>query len=764
MSEEPTQFQPTYALDAADAERPLSWMNLRKLLVLLVFMAAVPLMVVELLSSQREQDVELRRARESIDALADAIAVSNARMVEGVDQFLQALAASPVIAGNDLQACARYLQRILTLQPAYLNFGVIGPDGRLLCEATGNPASFNLGDRGYFQRALEGGGLVQSAITRSDASPGARRSRLRVPVVTENGVTKGVVYAALDLQALSDNLRAGRAMPGAAVLLVDAGGIVLASSGGDVAHLGRPLADSGLRQAVARRQVGVVVEEKGSGAAVLRAVRPVKAGVGRALYLAVAVPAETVIAPSLRRLHLRLAGILAIALGVAAAVWVGGYRLVVRPVERLITGLRHVEAGDYVQALNRTSSPLRELDELHRSLGSLAMALDAQRFERDQALAALSEREARYRELFKANPQVMFVYEIRSLRFLAVNEAALAFYGYSREEMLDMALQDVEPPGIQAPPQPSPGGAATERNLAASGPRRHQNKNGDIRLVERIASPTVFEGWPAELMMVTDVTDRLASEARVREGAERLEQRVAERTRELQLSIRELEAFSYSVSHDLRNPLGAVGMFGQMLAAHLGDTADEQARLYLARIEQGVRGMESLIDDLLTLAQVARAQLVMAPVDLTALCREVIEGLRLADPQRKVDVSLEDGLQCTGDAGLLRQMLVNLLGNAWKFTSRTPQARIRIGREPGATGPAAAFFVQDNGAGFDMKFAGRLFLPFERLHGDHDFPGTGIGLATVQRIVARHGGRIWAEAVPEQGATFHVEIGSHLPD
>jgi hypothetical protein len=221
-----------------EAQRPLSWMTLRKLLVLLVFMAAVPLMVIELLSSQREQDVELRRARESIDALTDAIAVSNTRLVEGVDQFLQALAASPVIAGNDLQACARYLQRILALQPAYLNFGVIAPDGRLLCEATGHPASFNLGDRGYFQRALEGGGLVQSAITRSVASPGARRSRLRVPVVTENGVAKGVVYAALDLQALSDNLRAGRAMPGAAVLLVDAAGIVLASSGGERGAVG----------------------------------------------------------------------------------------------------------------------------------------------------------------------------------------------------------------------------------------------------------------------------------------------------------------------------------------------------------------------------------------------------------------------------------------------------------------------------------------------------------------------------------------------
>lgn len=256
MSDESTQFQPTYTLDAVEAQRPLSWMTLRKLLVLLVFMAAVPLMVIELLSSQREQDVELRRARESIDALTDAIAVSNTRLVEGVDQFLLALAASPVIAGNDLQACARYLQRILALQPTYLNFGVIAPDGRLLCEATGHPASFNLGDRGYFQRALEGGGLVVGdyQVGRVTGRPSIAFAR---PVMTENGVTKGVVYAALDLQALSDNLRAGRAMPGAAVLLVDAGGIVLASSGGDVAHLGRPLADSALRQAVARRQVGV---------------------------------------------------------------------------------------------------------------------------------------------------------------------------------------------------------------------------------------------------------------------------------------------------------------------------------------------------------------------------------------------------------------------------------------------------------------------------------------------------------------------------
>ena len=211
----------------------------------------------------------------------------------------------------------------------------------------------------------------------------------------------------------------------------------------------------------------------------------------------------------------------------------------------------------------------------------------------------------------------------------------------------------------------------------------------------------------------------------------------------------------------LRNPLGAVGMFGQMLSAQLGETLDEQAQLCLARIEQGVRGMERLIDDLMALAKVTRTELVVVDVDLSAVCREVLKELREGDPGREVEVTLEEGLGCRGDAGLLRRLMTNLIGNAWKFTARTPAARIHIGRQQdGPAGGPPVFFVKDNGAGFDMKFAGRLFVPFERLHGDHDFPGTGVGLATVQRIVARHGGRIWAEAAPGQGATFRFIINA----
>ena len=539
--------------------------------------------------------------------------------------------------------------------------------------------------------------------------------------------------------------------------------MVLGTIGDGTAPIGEPLADPVSRQAVLDRRGGRIDGARGEEPARLRSLQPVEVAGQPVMFVAATVALEDVIAPLQHNLFARLAGILAIVVAIAALVWLLGQRLILRPVERLVTGMRLVESGDYVRALDQPPTPLRELGDLQRSLSSLVITLEAQRFERDQALGALSDREARYRELFKANPQVMFVYDLHSLRLLAANEAAAAYYGYARDEMLNKGLADIWPGRTAVALQPGAVSPVMAPGWHPAGPVSHRLMNGDIRQVEVLESSILFEGLPAALVMVTDVTERLAAQAREREGAERLEQRVADRTRELELSLRELEAFSYSVSHDLRNPLGAVGMFGQMLQAHLGDGVDEQAQTYLARIEQGVRGMERLIDDLMTLAKVARAPLTLEPVDLTALCRDVMDELRHADPHRAVDVSIEENLHCTGDAGLLRQMLVNLLGNAWKFTARTLQPRICVGREPGNASTAAAFLVRDNGAGFDMKFAGRLFLPFERLHGDHDFPGTGIGLATVQRIVARHGGRIWAEAAPEQGATFHVELGTRLP-
>jgi len=230
--------------------------------------------------------------------------------------------------------------------------------------------------------------------------------------------------------------------------------------------------------------------------------------------------------------------------------------------------------------------------------------------------------------------------------------------------------------------------------------------------------------------------------------------------RALRSSNQDLEAFSYSVSHDLRAPLGAIGGFSQALALELDDRTNAgRVRHYLARIQAGVEKMEQLIDALLSLAKVARAPLNYGPVDLSASAREMLEGLQMQHPGRGVEAQVQEGLVAQGDARLLRVVLENLLGNAWKFTSQRKDARIEVGRVAGGN----VFFVRDNGVGFDMAYASRLFGAFQRLHTEAEFPGTGIGLATVRRIIARHQGRVWAESVLGAGTTFFFALSQTAP-
>ncbi|HTA21045.1 MAG TPA: response regulator, partial [Polyangia bacterium] len=225
---------------------------------------------------------------------------------------------------------------------------------------------------------------------------------------------------------------------------------------------------------------------------------------------------------------------------------------------------------------------------------------------------------------------------------------------------------------------------------------------------------------------------------------------------ELERANQALDSFSYSVSHDLRAPLRAIDGFSRALAEDCADVLDARGRDHLARVSRGVARMSSLIEALLDLARLSRANVATDVVDLSSLASAVVADLRQAAPARDVVVEIADHLVAHGDRRLLNVVLVNLLGNAWKFTGRTPEARITVGREDGGERP---FFVRDNGAGFDVSYAKRLFAPFQRFHGADEFEGTGIGLATVQRVIAKHGGRIWADAAPDRGATFYFTLG-----
>ena len=225
---------------------------------------------------------------------------------------------------------------------------------------------------------------------------------------------------------------------------------------------------------------------------------------------------------------------------------------------------------------------------------------------------------------------------------------------------------------------------------------------------------------------------------------------------ELERKNRELEAFSYSVSHDLRAPLRSISFLAQAFLDHTQDGLDETGMDYLQRLQAAARRMGELIEDLLSLSRVSRAELHVTTIDLTALAREVIDELARTDPGRRVDVAIAEDLVAEGDARLIRVALENLLGNAWKFTGKVEFPRVELvdEQQDGTT----VYVVRDNGDGFDMAHTGRLFKAFQRLHLEEDFPGTGIGLATVRRIVERHGGRIWAESRPGQGAAFRFTL------
>ena len=289
-----------------------------------------------------------------------------------------------------------------------------------------------------------------------------------------------------------------------------------------------------------------------------------------------------------------------------------------------------------------------------------------------------------------------------------------------------------------------------------------------VGAVDYLVKPVVPEFVRSKVAVFVELakkTELLRRQAQLlaesEQAARELAETRAELVRDLEHKNRELESFSYAVSHDLRAPLRRIDSFSRAILESQGERLDEAGVRYLERVREASQHMSQLIDDVLYLSRVTRADLRDHEVDLSALATLILSRLQESEPSRAVEVKVRPGVVVVGDGQLLRIALENLLENAWKFTAREPQPRIEFGVTNASGEPA--YFVRDNGAGFDMTYVDRLFGPFQRLHPQGEFPGSGIGLATVQRIIHRHGGRVWAEGLVGQGATFQFTLGRGRP-
>lgn len=381
------------------------------------------------------------------------------------------------------------------------------------------------------------------------------------------------------------------------------------------------------------------------------------------------------------------------------------------------------------------------------------------------AESALADTEARLRtardrlrqqdELLDQARDAIVVHDLdRTLRYW--NGGAERMFGFRREQALGQTFESLMGPGAVLSPA---AGAELLENGQWTGELECIDAQGRVVIVERRCTMLPGSGGePASVLALhTDVTERRRAEKEIVLLNNVLEQRIRKRTAELEESNEDLRDFAYSLAHDLRAPLASIGGFSAQLELRLGPQLDDRSAHYLQRVRAGVKLMGDLTDALLALADLSNTLLLHQSVDLSAVARAIMERLREQEPARAVTFTIEETPRAQGDVRLLTDVLENLLGNAWKFTSRLPQAHIVFGGEAWPDG-SYLYHVKDNGAGFDPAYAYKLFGPFQRLHTAAEFDGTGIGLAMVRKIVSRHGGRVWAESAVGGGASFYFTL------
>jgi PAS domain S-box-containing protein len=372
--------------------------------------------------------------------------------------------------------------------------------------------------------------------------------------------------------------------------------------------------------------------------------------------------------------------------------------------------------------------------------------------ERKRIENALKESEEKFSVAFRSSPEMIIITDVENNKYLEINDSYTNVTGYSREEMMSHNVDEYQKIWVKPEELKKMTNLLQTQGKVRNEEFSFRTKSGEIRQWLCSADMVTIGGKQCMLAIATDITERKDAEEKLKQAMANLEQS----SDQLAATNKELESFSYSVSHDLRSPLRSIDGFSQALLEDYKEKLDEKGQDYLRRLRGASQKMGELIDGILKLSRLTRSEMHHEPIDLSVLAEEIANRLQETQPKRRVKFFIDKELTANGDPQLLRVLLENLLGNAWKFTGKNPHAKIEFSMD--RNNDKKAYFIRDNGAGFDMTYADKLFGAFQRLHETREFPGTGIGLATVQRIIHRHGGAIWAEGAVGKGATFHFTL------
>ena len=719
----------------------------RTKLFLLVLILVVPAFGLVLHGSFQQRQIEKERARESAVAISRLAAAQQQQFIRNARQMLATLTEFPFLTLTTNAAFGEvHLVNLRKLSPDYLSFGLIELDGTVFCSTSLTNKGTSLADRSYFQRVLQTKDFAigDFQVGRLTGQPSLN---FGYPVLDEKSQLKRVLFASLKLSLLSESI-AHVPMPSDATITVfDRTGSILARHPHPERWVGRSLADTILFKRILAERQGVFASPGMDRISQLHAITCIAEGQLPSLFVSVGLPIETSFARANEQLARNFIVLGVVTAGLLGGAWMYARRYFLRPVNALVDAASGITHGD-LTARTHLSGGIGELSTLAGAFDTMANALERRQSE-------LAAAEGKFRALVEQS--IVGIYVIQDGKLAYVNPKMSEITGHTVDELTSRPLMDF----IFGEDQPVVAGNIRKRLEGAVQHIRYNlrmvRKDGIVIHVEVYGSRSEYNDRPAILGTLLDITERKQAEEKIRALNADLERRVQERTQELAEANKELESFSYSVSHDLRAPLRHVGGFVALLQKKGAAVLDAKCQHYVNMIAESARDMGKLVDDLLSFSRMGRAELRATKFSLKELAQETIQELEPDTAGRDIVWKIASLPDVQADPALMRQVMLNLISNALKYSRTRAQAVIEIGYEPNNNGEHV-FFVRDNGVGFDMKYADKLFGVFQRLHQAEEFEGTGIGLANVHRIVSRHGGRTWGQGIVDGGATFYFSI------